>query len=84
MYKIMIIEDDVTIAKVIGEHLKKWGYETASIKNFEKVTEEVFAFEPHLILLDIMLPFLTVSTGVPRSGASRAFRSYSCLLRPII
>ena len=57
MYKIMIIEDDVTIAKVIGEHLKKWGYETASIKNFEKVTEEVFAFEPHLILLDIMLPF---------------------------
>ena len=57
MYKIMIIEDDVTIAKVIGEHLKKWGYETAGIKNFEKVTEEVFAFEPHLILLDIMLPF---------------------------
>lgn len=57
MYKIMIIEDDVTIAKVISEHLKKWGYETACVRNFEKVTEEVFTFEPHLILLDIMLPF---------------------------
>ncbi|MCH1982066.1 response regulator transcription factor [Ruminococcus sp. OA3] len=57
MYKIMIIEDDVTIAKVISEHLKKWGYETACVNDFEKVTEQVFAFEPHLILLDIMLPF---------------------------
>ncbi|MDK2991840.1 MAG: hypothetical protein PWP48_1073 [Clostridiales bacterium] len=26
MYKIMIIEDDIVIARVMKEHLSKWGY----------------------------------------------------------
>ena len=25
MYKILIVEDDETIARLLGEHLEKWG-----------------------------------------------------------
>ena len=57
MYKILIIEDDVTIAKTVAEHLKKWGYEVNYIRDFQHVLEETAEFSPQLILLDIMLPF---------------------------
>ncbi|HHW47315.1 MAG TPA: response regulator transcription factor [Clostridiaceae bacterium] len=57
MYKIMIIEDDITIAKIIKEHLCKWNYDVAYVTDFKNVTEQVIRFDPHLVLLDIMLPY---------------------------
>lgn len=57
MYKIMLIEDDMTIANAIADHLLKWGYEAKYITNFQDIKEEVIRFDPHLILLDIYLPF---------------------------
>ena len=57
MYKIMIIEDDITIAKTIKEHLCKWDYDVMYITDFKNVTEQLIRFEPQLILLDIMLPY---------------------------
>ena len=32
MYKILIVEDDLTIAKTIEAHLVKWDYEVRCIK----------------------------------------------------
>lgn len=57
MYKILIAEDDITIAKLIKEHLCKWDYEAEYISDFKNITEQVIHFEPQLILLDVMLPF---------------------------
>jgi two-component system response regulator protein BraR/BceR len=57
MYKIMIIEDDMTIAKAIKDHLHKWDYYAEYITDFKKITGRVISFKPHLILLDVMLPF---------------------------
>lgn len=57
MYKVLIVEDDPTIAGIVAEHLGKWGYETKKVSDFEKVMEEFAAFQPHLVLLDIGLPF---------------------------
>ena len=57
MYKILIVEDDLTIAKTIEAHLVKWDYEVRCIKDFKNVQEEFIAFEPQLVLLDILLPF---------------------------
>jgi len=53
----MLIEDDMTIANAIADHLLKWGYEAKYITNFQDIKEEVIRFDPHLILLDIYLPF---------------------------
>lgn len=57
MYKIMVIEDDITIAGAIKDHLGKWDYDVIYVTDFKNITEQVIRFEPHLILLDIMLPF---------------------------
>lgn len=57
MYKIMIIEDDMAIAGAIKDHLCKWDYDAECITDFKNVTEQVISFAPHLILLDVMLPF---------------------------
>lgn len=57
MYKVLIVEDDKTIAAIVAEHLGKWGYETRIARDFEKVMEEFADFDPHLVLLDIGLPF---------------------------
>lgn len=57
MYKILIVEDDKTISRVLKEHLEKWGYEVETVKDFQKVLEEFVAFDPQIVLLDIGLPF---------------------------
>ena len=57
MYKILIVEDDITIAKLIKEHLRKWDYEAEYISDFKNITEQVLRAEPQLILLDVMLPY---------------------------
>lgn len=57
MYRILIIEDDETIAEQLEKHLKKWGYETACAMDFENILPQFVAFSPQLVLLDIGLPF---------------------------
>jgi two-component system response regulator protein BraR/BceR len=57
MYKILIVEDDPVIASLLGEGLRKWGYESEDIKDFMKITDAFTEYQPHLVLLDISLPF---------------------------
>lgn len=57
MYRILIIEDDLHIAEGIKERLKQWDYEAETIHNFREVMQEFMDFQPHLVLLDITLPF---------------------------
>lgn len=57
MYKVLIVEDDKTISKILGEHLSSWGYEVGQINDFEHVLEEFIAFDPQIVLLDIGLPY---------------------------
>lgn len=57
MYRILIVEDDDTIAKTVREHLIKWDYEVRCIEDFKRVDEEFRQFQPELVLMDILLPF---------------------------
>lgn len=57
MYKILIVEDDRTIADTLQSHFEQWGYEVKCAEDFKNILEELADFSPHLILLDIMLPF---------------------------
>ena len=58
MKKIMIVEDDEVIKDELSELLKNSSYLVESIKNFEKAKEEIFKYNPDLILLDINIPYL--------------------------
>lgn len=56
MYKVLIVEDDKTIADALVQSMGKWGFEAKAIEDFNRVTDEFVAWDPHLILLDITLP----------------------------
>lgn len=57
MYKILIVEDDMIIAESMKNSLCQWNYETEFITDFKDVTAQFVKFDPHLVLLDISLPF---------------------------
>lgn len=57
MYKILIIEDDQVIADEIRKHLEKWGYTVEAVTDFSNVMSHFSSFSPHLVLMDIGLPF---------------------------
>ena len=58
MYKIFIVEDDKGIADGIASCLGNWGMEGRTVSDFMKVIEEVNEYEPHLIIMDITLPYM--------------------------
>ncbi len=57
MYRILIVEDDPGIAEAIAEQAKMWDLDTACVQDFRHVMAEFAAYNPHLVLLDIVLPF---------------------------
>lgn len=57
MYKILIVEDDETIAGGLKTHLEKCNYQTECMTDFKDVMGKFLEFEPQLVLLDIVLPF---------------------------
>lgn len=57
MYKILIIEDDETIASLLNENLSKWGYMSSYVTDFHNILDKFQSTKPDLVLLDISLPF---------------------------
>lgn len=57
MHKILIIEDDTTIANILKDHLSSWGMITRCVTDFQNVLSDFAEFSPHLVLIDISLPF---------------------------
>lgn len=57
MYKIMIIEDDVSMANVMKKQIEVWGNDVFCVKDFQNVIPAFIEYDPHMVLVDIMLPF---------------------------
>lgn len=57
MYKIMIVEDDMGIASGIVKQTASWGYDAEVVTDFHNVVAEFSRIQPHLVLMDISLPF---------------------------
>lgn len=57
MYRMMIVEDDRGIAEAVKEQAEMWDLKVHCTENFRNVMKEFAQFDPHLILLDIALPF---------------------------
>lgn len=57
MYKILIVEDDETIAGGLRTHLERWNYQVECVTDFKDVMGTFMESEPQLVLLDIVLPF---------------------------
>ena len=57
MYRILIVEDDAGIAKAIKEQAQMWGLQAEYVEDFRDVMAAFAGFSPHLVLMDITLPF---------------------------
>lgn len=57
MYRILIVEDDSTIASIMKDKLDKWGCEALIASDFRDVFSDFAAARPHLVLMDINLPY---------------------------
>ena len=57
MYRIYIVEDDDGIAGAVKSQLEMWGYEAKRCDDYKNVIAGIAGFDPHIVLLDIGLPF---------------------------
>lgn len=67
MYRILIVEDDESIARSVKTHLESWNYEVCCAEDFSNVAGTFAAFDPQLVLMDVKLPFSMATTGAVRS-----------------
>ena len=58
MYKIYVVEDDKGIADGISQCLSAWEMEVSTVSDFRNVLGEIKELEPHLIIMDITLPYM--------------------------
>ncbi len=57
MYRIFLVEDDHALAEELRRQIERCGYEVRVTTDFRSVCQECLAYDPHLVLMDIMLPF---------------------------
>ncbi|MDE3229046.1 MAG: response regulator [Chloroflexota bacterium] len=58
MKKILVADDDVTIADLLQQALESEGYETRKATQSLRFYDAVIESKPDLILLDLMMPYL--------------------------
>lgn len=56
--RVLVVDDEVNIRDLVQSALRMAGFETASAKTGSEAIEEVAAFAPDLVVLDVMLPDL--------------------------
>ncbi len=56
LFKLLLIEDDVTLFNELKERLEQWSYEVYGICDFSNVMQEFSEAKPDLVIMDIQLP----------------------------
>ncbi len=57
MYRILVIEDDRGIAEAIVRKIEMWSFSARCVEDFRNVMHTFTEYDPHLVVLDISLPF---------------------------
>lgn len=57
MYRILVIEDDFSMAEAMKRQIESWGNEVMLVSDFQHVMAIFEEYAPHMVLVDIMLPF---------------------------
>ncbi len=58
-YRVLIVEDDRGIAGAICGHMARWGMRAEAAEDFRRVMDDFARVRPHLVLLDIALPYMS-------------------------
>jgi DNA-binding response OmpR family regulator len=54
--KVLLVDDDATLLRFVGEYLGKEGYQVATAERGESGLRQFYAERPDLVLLDVMMP----------------------------
>ena len=57
MYRLLVVEDDEGISREVKKLCETWNFEVLCVSNFRGVLSDFASFEPHIVLMDISLPF---------------------------
>ena len=57
MYQIFLVEDDPGIAEAIAARAAQWDLRVTAAQDFRNILPEFLALRPHLVLLDLGLPY---------------------------
>lgn len=55
-YKILLVDDESDILEFLSYNLKKEGFQVATAEDGREAIEKAKKFQPHLIILDVMMP----------------------------
>lgn len=84
MYKILIVEDDTTIANGLKNHLEKWDYEVECITDFKILWIALQKMNHNWYCWISYCHFLMDFTGVRKSERFQKFQLFSSHRRMII
>ena len=57
-YRILIVEDEQGIAMSVCSAMARWGLKAETVTDFRKVMDDFARVRPHLVLMDISLPYM--------------------------
>ena len=57
-YRILIVEDEKGIADAVRARMERWGLKAETVADFRKVMDDFARIRPHLVLMDISLPYM--------------------------
>ncbi len=56
--KVLVIDDEKDLLRIVSYSLQKWGYEAITANNGQEGLEKIAAEKPDLILLDAAMPVM--------------------------
>ena len=75
--KVLLVDDEPDIVEIIGYNIKKENYQLETATNGREALVKVKEFQPHLILLDVMMPIMD---GMETCKRIRAVDAYKDIL----
>lgn len=74
MYKVLIVEDDMVIARTMYRHLQSWGYQVSCVTDFQNVMQQFVALDPIWYFWICPCLFITGFIGVTKFERIPRFR----------
>ena len=71
--RILVVDDELDILEFVGYNLQKEGYEVRQATNVNEAIQVAQQLNPHLILLDIMMPQMDGVTTCHKFRNDRSF-----------
>ena len=68
--RILVVDDEPTVREVVGEYLRRDGYDVCEVARGDDVDAAMLHFSPDLVVLDVMLPAVS-GIDLLRDGRTR-------------